>query len=57
MIKRISKAIAGGLGAAVARTIILFLPEMSPDQQQAVEYIIYTVLTGFAVYIAPANQS
>ena len=57
MLRSISKAIAGGLGAALAKTVLIFLPDLDPEQQQAVEYVIYTVLTGLAVYLAPANTS
>jgi hypothetical protein len=53
---KISKAIAGGLGAAIAKTIMLFIPEMNIESREAVEYVIYTVITGLAVYIAPANK-
>lgn len=56
MLARISKALAGGLEAAVAKTVIHFLPDMDETTKQAFEYVIYTVLTGFVVYSAPANE-
>jgi hypothetical protein len=55
--RRISKAIAGGMGAAIARIAILFLPEMDAETREAVEYVIYVLLTGLSVYIAPANAT
>ena len=55
MLKSMSKAIAGGLGAAIAKTVTVFLPDLDPTQQQAIEYLIFTALTGLAVYVAPAN--
>jgi hypothetical protein len=60
-VKRISKAIAGGLGAALAKVAVSLLtvvmPEMDPELKETIEYIIYTLLTGAAVYVAPANES
>ena len=55
MLQTISKAIAGGLGAALAKTVLIFLPDLDLETRHAVEYVIYTVLTGLAVYLAPAN--
>lgn len=53
---KISKAIAGGLGAAVAKIATQVVRHYVPDlDSQAVEYAIYTILTGLAVYAAPAN--
>ncbi len=51
-----SKAIAGGLGAALAKIVATaikhFIPEMD---SQAVEFAIYSIVTTVAVYAAPAN--
>ena len=54
--KSISKAIAGGLGAAIAKVITAFIPNMDESTKQALEYVIYTIITALAVYIAPANK-
>lgn len=53
--KGISKAIAGGLGAAIAKVVVAFLPGMDAGTREAFEYVIYTAVTGLAVYLAPAN--
>lgn len=54
--KSISKALAGGLGAALAKIVTQVVQHYVPSlDSQAVEYAIYTVLTGLAVYAAPAN--
>ena len=58
--KTISKAIGGGVGAALAKTITFALstafPHMDEGTKQAIEYLVYTIVTGLAVYVAPANQ-
>lgn len=54
--KTISKALAGGLGAALAKVATTAVKHYLPDiDSQALEYVIYTVLTAATVYAAPAN--
>ncbi len=51
-----SKAIAGGLGSALAKIIATAVKHYFPDQDsQALEYAIYSAVTAVAVYAAPAN--
>lgn len=57
---KFSKAIAGGLGSAVSTIVMMILKhvitDMTPEQEQAIQFIVYTAITSLSVYIAPANQ-
>lgn len=54
--RSISKALAGGLGAALAKVITQAVQHYFPEMDsQALEYAIYTILTAVTVYAAPAN--
>lgn len=53
-----SKALAGGLGAALAKIVTQIVHHYLPEIDSAsVEYAIYTIVTGLAVYVAPANAA
>jgi len=53
----ISKALAGGLGAALSKVAVTVIKHFFPDvDSNSIEYIIYTLLTGLTVYAAPANS-
>lgn len=52
----ISKALAGGLGAALAKIATQVIHHYAPDlDSSSLEYAIFTVLTAATVYVAPAN--
>lgn len=54
--RSISKALAGGLGAALAKLVTQGVHHYAPDiDSQSLEFVIYTLLTGFTVYVAPSN--
>lgn len=57
---KFSKAIAGGLGSAVSTIVMMILKhvitDMTPEQEQAIQFIVYTAITSLSVYVAPANQ-
>jgi hypothetical protein len=54
--RTISKALAGGLGAAVAKIATQAVRHFAPDiDSAALEYALFTIITGLAVYVAPAN--
>lgn len=57
---KISKLLASGLGVSlsiVLTPIILhYIPDATPQVHDALQYILYIVLTGGAVYVAPANK-
>jgi len=54
---KLSKMIAGGLGASVAKLASGFLtPFVGEDSREALEYTLYTIITGLSVYMAPANK-
>lgn len=55
--RTISKAIAGGLGASISKVVSGIIKHYFPDiDADSVDYIIYTLVTGLIVYIAPANK-
>lgn len=57
---KFSKAIAGGLGASISIIVMMvihhYIHGMTPDQEQAIQYVIYTGITSISVYAAPANK-
>lgn len=58
---KFNKAIAGGVGAAISTVVVAllkhFVPDLDMNTQQAVDFLIYTLLTGGIVYAAPANST
>lgn len=54
---KIKKAIAGAGGAALAKVIVGIINSYFPDiDSAALEYLIFTLLTGGAVYASPKND-
>lgn len=57
--KSVSKAIAGGVGASIAKIVVFlilhYFPGMDQGIRDAVEYLVYTGVTVGLVYFAPAN--
>lgn len=57
---KFSKAIAGGLGSAISTLVVMgvkhFVKDMTPEQDQALQFVIYTTITSLFVYHAPANE-
>lgn len=58
--KRFSKALGTGTGAAVAAVAVFFLkkyvPDMDADTLASAQFLIYTLLTVGGTYAAPPNQ-
>ena len=59
---KINKAVAGGVAAALCGVVVTvmlgWLPESMASAEQfesSLRYLLYTVLTGAAVYAAPKN--
>lgn len=56
---RFAKMIGAGLGAAIAKPVVygikLAFPDMDQATLDALEYIIFMVLSGGGAYVAPKN--